>query len=173
MSFQSEFAAQQLCDLLISGISSTSPSIKRLRTLKTLRRVSEEGSRAFRRRLRKKDYVLKAAESAGGGAEDPNHGDVDARAREEAKVSLLVCKSETHTRYLTSCSSLQELRAFLFTEDLLSQDEDDEVEALPDKLKTTLSGMGSSAKGNTGDGFGNSPLEKGLSVGLLSCKRYG
>ena len=57
----------------------------------------------------------------------------------------------------------QEIRIYLFSDTVMEQDESNEPEIPPQK-QHSLSGMG--GKENTGkyDGFGNSPIHKGIYI---------
>ena len=60
----------------------------------------------------------------------------------------------------------QEIRIYLFSDTVMEQDESNEPEIPPQK-QHSLSGMG--GKENTGkyDGFGNSPIHKGMFITVI------
>ena len=63
---------------------------------------------------------------------------------------------------------LQGIRVYIFDDEIVQQDESTEPE-IPPKRLSTLSGLGSSPKplasgGGKYDGFGNSPISKGVQI---------
>eukprot|EP00092_Neocalanus_flemingeri_P036041 GFUD01039241.1.p2 GENE.GFUD01039241.1~~GFUD01039241.1.p2 ORF type:complete len:409 (-),score=98.72 GFUD01039241.1:53-1279(-) len=109
-----------------------------LKTLKTIKQLTEKGSREFRRGLRENDEYIKSA---------PNYGSQH--------------NSFTGTDILSQIRTLsKELLVDLFSEETLIRDSSAEPEVVP-VFSQNLAGMGNStAKSGKYEGFGNSPINK-------------
>ena len=109
-----------------------------LKTLKTIKQLTEKGSREFRKGLRENDEYIKSA---------PDYGSQH--------------NSFTGTDVLDQIRTLtKELLVDLFSEDTLLRDSGTEPEVVP-TFSQNLAGMGNStAKTGKYEGFGNSPINK-------------
>lgn len=109
-----------------------------LKTLKTIKHLTEKGSREFRKGLRENDEHIKSA---------PDYGSQH--------------NSFTGTDILEQIRQLsKELLTELFSEDSLARDLSTEPEAVP-TFSQNLAGMGNSTtKSGKYEGFGNSPINK-------------
>ena len=110
-----------------------------LKTLKTMKHLTEKGSREFRKGLRENDEHIKSA---------PDYG------------------SQHNT--FTGTDTLEQIRTIskelliqLFSEDSVARDSSTQPESVP-TFTQSLAGMGSSITTKTGkyEGFGNSPINK-------------
>ncbi len=88
LSFVSPAAAEQLADFLSARLARPSGAKAKLKTLKSLDAVARRGSRAFRKRLRELDEVLRAAANTTVKEDALVGNEAHLQIRELAKVGL-------------------------------------------------------------------------------------